>query len=250
MNTGNGTSAWKPAASGGATSTGNATEQKAESIGNGAPQSDVPPSSERRGPAEFARRDGAAGTGPGRDGASGPRTNGESAGNSQTAGAGRGSASGSGGASGSDSGESSASFGMPQRSFEKPNRPEVRRWGIHSRRAAIGFERTVPIQALPDRLIVGRSLVVPVDEGVSASDLADDVARAIDEEAHSWGRPPDSFYWVPSIKFQVSPGGNQHVERLRGPLKQWGLGSSVQYTFDPASTAQPSEVDRGASQEQ
>jgi hypothetical protein len=115
-----------------------------------------------------------------------------------------------------------------------------RRWGQSSLDAAIGLERPVTIQASADRLMIGNAPGLLVGQGETRDQLLGAVATAIDQQAQDWGRPPDGFYWIPSVKFIISPGGNQHYERLHGPLSRWGIASKVEYTLNaPAPAALP-----------
>ena len=110
--------------------------------------------------------------------------------------------------------------------------PQLRRWGLSNRGARIGFEREITVRVEADRLVVGRDFVVRIGEGQRQKDLIGEVIEAIDAHARSWGQAPESFYWVPSIRFLVSPGGNQHYERLHGPLSRFGLSSRVDFTLE------------------
>ena len=103
---------------------------------------------------------------------------------------------------------------------------------MSSLHATIGFERELPIRVEPDRLVVGDGSVVPVGRGELSDELTRQVAEAIDDEARAWGRPPEHFYWVPQVRFVVTPGGNQHCERVRSRLRAYGLSSTVEYRLE------------------
>jgi hypothetical protein len=115
--------------------------------------------------------------------------------------------------------------------------PHRRRWGLSSPRATIGYERELQIQVGADRLIVGGEHVVRAGLGETREELSGRMVTAIEAAARGWGPPPDAFYWVPALRFTVAPGGNRHYERLRGPLREWGLQSAATYTLDPPRTA-------------
>ncbi|MCC7420325.1 MAG: hypothetical protein IT428_08600 [Planctomycetaceae bacterium] len=117
-----------------------------------------------------------------------------------------------------------------------------RRWGYYSRRASIGFQRDIPVQVLEDRLVLGQGREIPLEEGTSVKDTVERITDAVEEEARSWGRPPDSFYYVPTLKFVAAPGSEKSIEPLRVPLKREGLTSSVQAAQPPKTTAVPSDA--------
>ncbi len=132
---------------------------------------------------------------------------------------------------------------MPR--FEPGATPRSRRWGTYSRRATIGFERTVAVQVLPDRLIVGRNQVVAARPADSPEEVFEGLVAALDREATSWGRPPDSFYWVPSVSFEAPLDRHRMVERLRNPLKSIGVSSALREP--PAAPASREEANGPAS---
>jgi hypothetical protein len=115
------------------------------------------------------------------------------------------------------------------------------RWGRSRRRGTIGYERDVPIVVYADRILVAGKLEVPVGQGESAAELAEAVVRAIDEHAGTWEPPPNRFYWVPTVRFRVGPGGNLYYERLHGRLNRLGIGTSVDFTLDSGTRSQKPE---------
>jgi hypothetical protein len=118
------------------------------------------------------------------------------------------------------------------------NRPQSRRWGLSTQQAGIGLERAVAIRIWFDRVIVGSEQAIRVGRGETNEQLLEQVVDALDREARSWGKPPKNFYWVPSLNFQVSPGGNQFYERLHGPLKKFGLPSTVEHRLEIRNSTQ------------
>ena len=112
-----------------------------------------------------------------------------------------------------------------------------RRWGESSLHAGIGFERELTVRVDANRVTVGNQPAIAAGQGELPAERAERVAAAIDDEAQAWGRPPENFYWVPTLRFVVTPGGNRHSERLRGRLNLYGLDSTVDYRLD---TAEPS----------
>jgi hypothetical protein len=107
-----------------------------------------------------------------------------------------------------------------------------RRWGYSSSQATIGFEHDVTIWIGARAIVVGGQPPVPISRADSVQRLTALVVPAIDREARAWGRPPDHLYWVPNVKFVVSPGGNLPFERLRPVIERHGLVSSVDYELE------------------
>lgn len=148
------------------------------------------------------------------------------------------------GSEGQSAGESNASgsamSGMPTFGFNmdadpsaaKSSRSVRHQWGMASPGATIGFERDVTIYVESHRIYVGGEPPIPCGRGESNNALAAAVVAALDRDARTWGRPPDNFYWVPNVKFVISPGGNQHYERIRKAITRHGLISSVDFRLD------------------
>jgi hypothetical protein len=142
--------------------------------------------------------------------------------------------------SGSD-GEGSAAglLNASHDSYDAPQRAGVRRrWGYSSPQASIGFEHDVTIWIGARAIVVGEQPPISINRAESAQRLAALVVPTLDREARTWGRPPDHLYWVPSVKFVVSPGGNLPYERLRPLIERHGLVSSVDYQLELESPRQ------------
>lgn len=133
-----------------------------------------------------------------------------------------------------------ANFGPLSRK-RGPRGEAERRWGYYSRRASIGFQRDIPVQVLEDRLVLGQGHEIPLKEGTSVKDAVEQITEAVEVEARSWGRPPDSFYYVPTLKFVAPPGSQKSIEPLRVPLKREGLTSTVQEAA-PKTAAAPADA--------
>jgi hypothetical protein len=127
---------------------------------------------------------------------------------------------------------SQASDDAPPRSGAK------RRWGYSSSQANIGFEHDVTIWIGARAIVVGGQPPLSITPAESTRRLAALVIPALDREARTWGRPPDHLYWVPNVKFVVSPGGNLPYERLRPTIERHGLVSSVDYRLELESPRQ------------
>jgi hypothetical protein len=124
-------------------------------------------------------------------------------------------------------------------SYDAPPRSgATRRWGYSSPQASIGFEHDVTIWIGARAIVVGGQPPIPINRAESPRRLAALVVPALDREARTWGRPPDHLFWVPNIKFVVSPGGNLPYERLRPAIERHGLVSSVDYQLELESPRQ------------
>jgi hypothetical protein len=119
-----------------------------------------------------------------------------------------------------------------------PRNGATRRWGYSSPQASIGFEHDVTIWIGARAIVVGGQPPIPINRAESPRRLAALVVPALDREARTWGRPPDHLYWVPNVKFVVSPGGNLPYERLRPAIERHGLVSSVDYQLELESPRQ------------
>lgn len=124
-------------------------------------------------------------------------------------------------------------------SYDAPPRSGgTRRWGYSSPQASIGFEHDVTIWIGARAIVVGGQPPISINRAESPRRLAALVVPALDREARTWGRPPDHLYWVPNVKFVVSPGGNLPYERLRPAIERHGLVSSVDYQLELESPRQ------------
>jgi hypothetical protein len=153
--------------------------------------------------------------------------------------------------SGTDAGQSSsgsandsgaAGAGMPsfaQASDGPPGGNNTKhRWGYSSPQASIGFEHDVTIWIGARAIVVGGQPPLAINRTESIQRLTALVVPALDREARAWGRPPDHLYWVPNVKFVVSPGGNLPYEQLRPVIERHGLVSSVDYCLELESPRQ------------
>jgi hypothetical protein len=111
-----------------------------------------------------------------------------------------------------------------------------RLWGKARAKASIGLERKLQIRIYDDRILIGsKDVAVPVGNGETIKEMINQVVMGIDRAVEKWGEPPASFYWSPSIRFVVYPGGNQYYERLREPLEHdWGLATTMELAPDAA----------------
>jgi hypothetical protein len=118
-------------------------------------------------------------------------------------------------------------------------RPQKRSWGLLGRQASIGFERTVVIGVTAETIRVGGSYVV--SGRLQRRSLTHFVVEAIDRQAHAWGPPPDSFYWVPSVQFVVGPDGQDNLNILKTELTRFGLPTRIR---NPISKPEGSPTER------
>lgn len=126
----------------------------------------------------------------------------------------------------------------------KSNAPRL--WGKAGRKASIGTIRKLDIHVMSDRIVIGKKeTVIRISKGQTTQEMIERVVSGIDRAAEKWGDPPANFYWVPTVKFIVHPGGNPYYERLRGTLEnKWGVSSTLEYVTDeksgkPAEGARP-----------
>jgi hypothetical protein len=78
-------------------------------------------------------------------------------------------------------------------------------------------------------------VAVPVGNGETIKEMINLVVMGIDRAVEKWGDPPSNFYWSPTIRFVIYPGGNQYYERLREPLEHdWGLATTMELAPDQA----------------
>lgn len=107
------------------------------------------------------------------------------------------------------------------------------RWQPAQSRSGIGFEREISVQVDAEQILVGGKKVVRVDQGVTQEQLLQSMIVVMDQYVESWGPAPKGFYWVPTIQFTISPGGNQYYERLKSSAQKMGLQTEAKYTLDP-----------------
>ena len=104
--------------------------------------------------------------------------------------------------------------------------------GQRFHRNGIGFERTIPIMITSSQLTVGDEKSVSVGKGESQKELRKALIISLNRHVHTWGPPPKGFYWVPKVKFRISPGGNQYYSRVQGSLLHMGIDSTTDYLLD------------------
>jgi hypothetical protein len=137
---------------------------------------------------------------------------------------------------------SAGAGGMPSLGHAGDDTPDnsfaTRHWGYSTPQAHVGFNHDVSVWIGAHSIVVGSQPPIPISRAESAPRLAAIVVPALDREARTWGRPPDHLYWVPNVKFVVSPGGNLTYERLRPVMQRHGMISSVEYRLELESPRQ------------
>ena len=116
-----------------------------------------------------------------------------------------------------------------------------RKWGPHEPGASIGVERAVVVRVDANHVIVDETLQVPIRSDMSRDEVFQRVLSGVDQAAQTWGQPGNGFFWVPSLRFVISPGGNTTYERVSPLVTRSGLSNSVEHTLQPA-IASPREV--------
>jgi hypothetical protein len=109
---------------------------------------------------------------------------------------------------------------------------DVRQWGIRDIGSSIGLEREVVVRIGAAQVQVAGDKPIQITSGMSREELQEQLAARLDAHVRGWGRPPKSFYWLPTVRFQVLPGGIQYQERLSGLTDDWGLQSSVEQVLE------------------
>ena len=96
-------------------------------------------------------------------------------------------------------------------------------------RAGIGLEKSIPIRIASNRVVIGGEFEIPVDATVRTESLIDRVLMTMDRLQSGWPSAGEGYHWVPTIKYEVLPGGEQVHQRLNSGLFDLGLASSVEY---------------------
>ncbi len=136
---------------------------------------------------------------------------------------------------GSKSSDGSSRVAANGDDYDAPRRASQQatyRWGISSPRASIGYEHDVRIYIERARIFVGSQPPIPCGRGESSQQLELAVLRALNREAHTWGRPRENFYWVPSPRIVVCAGGLVQYERIQPAFERLSLNSTVEYRLE------------------
>lgn len=107
-------------------------------------------------------------------------------------------------------------------------------------RSGIGLEKAITIRINSRRVMVGEQYEIPVDADVKTQSLIDRVLIAMDRVQSDWPKAAEGYHWVPTIKYEVVPGGEQVHQRLNSALFDLGLVSNVEYLDSDPDAAKPS----------
>jgi hypothetical protein len=116
-----------------------------------------------------------------------------------------------------------------------PTEPEQlasRHWGMSEPGAAIGLEREIRIDVEPNRYVIGKKHGVPLVDTDGREDTFVKVVSVIDLQAREWGKPPQGFFWKPSVRFVIADGGDANYERIHSYFERAGLSTSREYPHD------------------
>jgi hypothetical protein len=122
----------------------------------------------------------------------------------------------------------------PKLPYEKLQR---RKWGPHDPGASIGVEKPIEIRVDAERMIVGGTTVIRLRPDASRNEIFDHLLATLDQNSRGWEAPGPGFFWVPSLRFVISPGGNVMYERIAPLVTKSGLSNSREFTLEATSPA-------------
>lgn len=118
---------------------------------------------------------------------------------------------------------------------ELPHEPEQlagRHWGLSEPGAAIGLERELRIDVEPHRYVIGGKHAVTLVDTDSREDTFAKIVTVLDLQARDWGKPPQGFFWKPSLRYVIADGGDTNYERVHSLLERAGLSSTREYPHE------------------
>lgn len=118
-------------------------------------------------------------------------------------------------------------YTLNERRSLNPADPYQRRWGLSDPRASIGFEREITVRIEPNRLVIGNRFAVAYNDLTTRQQLGAVMLEAIELTVRKWGRPPMSFYWVPTVEFQATEADAATYHALNRIARSWGLETTV-----------------------
>lgn len=122
--------------------------------------------------------------------------------------------------------------GVPLASGPGQVDPKAPQWGQRNPGSSIGLEREVIVRVDGGQVAVERELPIAITSGMTRDELQRSLAETLDSHIRDWGMPPKSFYWLPLIRYQVLPGGNQYLKRLTDVTDEWTVKSRVEYVLE------------------
>ena len=114
----------------------------------------------------------------------------------------------------------------------EPEQLANRHWGISEAGAVIGLERDLRVDVEATRFVIGKKHVVSIADGDSQEDTFVKMVTTLDQHAHDWGKPPQGFYWKPSLRYVIAEGGDANYERVHDMLQRAGLSSTRELASD------------------
>jgi hypothetical protein len=96
-------------------------------------------------------------------------------------------------------------------------------------RSGIGLEKAIPLKVSASHIVVDEKYEIRVTANVSTESLVDRVLLAMDRVQDDWPNPGSGYHWVPTVRFEVVPGGEQVHQRVNSALSDLGLTSSVEF---------------------
>ncbi|MCA8999729.1 MAG: hypothetical protein KDA80_22220 [Planctomycetaceae bacterium] len=108
--------------------------------------------------------------------------------------------------------------------------------GVEQRREfrpqnAIGIERETVIHLYADHVRIDE-----VNDAVPATGTREqfqhDLTSALAGHTSTWGKAPSSFFWKPTVKLVIHPGGNQHLPRVTELTKAWQVETKQEYSLE------------------
>lgn len=114
--------------------------------------------------------------------------------------------------------------------------PQKSRWGFSSARSSIGFEREVTVWVNEEFAKVGTEDIFAVASEKTRTKEIGKFVGDLERNVRSWGFPPERFYWIPSIRFVVYPGGTKNVRRLKSIADKMHLPSKIEFSSQPKQT--------------
>ncbi|MBI1345542.1 hypothetical protein GC163_04570 [bacterium] len=116
---------------------------------------------------------------------------------------------------------------------------QQRKWGPHEPGATIGLEKPVRVRVEAERMVIEQTLAIPVTAGASREQLFNQLLSAVDQQSQGWGQPGSGFFWVPSLRFEVLPGGNTAYERVVPLVSKCGLSHRTEYSLGQTAAELP-----------
>ncbi len=112
-------------------------------------------------------------------------------------------------------------------------------------RAGIGLEKAITIRIRSNRVVIGGNYEISIDARVRTESLIDRTLIAMDRVQSDWPSPSEGYHWVPTIKYEIVPGGEQVHQRLNSGLFDLGLVSSAEFLdVDPDAVKPSRETSR------